>query len=168
MRPALVAHSLRQMRTMCSKILWLHKGKQVVFGDDVQMLCDAYEEFLKTGTLPNGPEEIEEMAAQTARQRELERRKRTAPKAPKAPKLTIGLTAQGKPRLKWNKVEGAEKYVIYRAVGNGGAYEKIFTTSYLTFSNPSAAPGDICYYKVRALGKGGLSPFSNPEVVISE
>ena len=32
----LVSHSLAQVRTMCNKILWLHKGHQIEFGDDVQ------------------------------------------------------------------------------------------------------------------------------------
>ena len=42
----LVSHSIRQVRTMCNKILWLHKGRQVVFTDDVKGVCDCYEEFL--------------------------------------------------------------------------------------------------------------------------
>lgn len=43
----LVSHSLRQVREMCNKILWLDKGRQIEFGDDVQGICDRYEEFLK-------------------------------------------------------------------------------------------------------------------------
>lgn len=43
----LVSHSLEQVRKMCSKILWLHKGEQVEFGDDVQGICDQYAEFLE-------------------------------------------------------------------------------------------------------------------------
>lgn len=42
----LVSHSIGQVRTMCNKILWLHKGRQVVFTDDVKGVCDCYEEFL--------------------------------------------------------------------------------------------------------------------------
>ena len=42
----LVSHSISQVREMCSKILWLHKGKQIEFGEDVQGICDRYEEFL--------------------------------------------------------------------------------------------------------------------------
>ncbi|MBQ0037981.1 MAG: ABC transporter ATP-binding protein [Clostridiales bacterium] len=42
----LVSHSLNQVRSMCSKILWLHKGRQIEFGDDVQAICDRYQEFL--------------------------------------------------------------------------------------------------------------------------
>lgn len=43
----LVSHSLGQVRELCNKILWLHKGKQLAFGDDVQGLCDQYQEFLE-------------------------------------------------------------------------------------------------------------------------
>lgn len=43
----LVSHSLEQVRSMCSKILWLHKGEQVEFGGDVQGICDRYEAFLE-------------------------------------------------------------------------------------------------------------------------
>ena len=42
----LVSHSLAQVRELCNKILWLHKGKQIEFGDDVEGICDRYEEFL--------------------------------------------------------------------------------------------------------------------------
>lgn len=42
----LVSHSIQQVRSMCNKILWLHKGEQKVFSDDVQSVCDQYEEFL--------------------------------------------------------------------------------------------------------------------------
>lgn len=43
----LVSHSIQQVRSMCSKILWLHKGEQRAFSDDVQGVCDQYEAFLK-------------------------------------------------------------------------------------------------------------------------
>lgn len=42
----LVSHSLGQIRELSTKILWLHKGKQVEFGTDVQGICDRYESFL--------------------------------------------------------------------------------------------------------------------------
>lgn len=43
----LVSHSLEQVRTMCNKILWLHKGEMVEFGDDVEEICERYENFLE-------------------------------------------------------------------------------------------------------------------------
>ena len=42
----LVSHSLNQVRSMCNKILWLHKGKQITFGSDVKKICDDYQSFL--------------------------------------------------------------------------------------------------------------------------
>ena len=42
----LVSHSIGQVREMCNKILWLHKGEQIAFGTDVNGICDAYEQFL--------------------------------------------------------------------------------------------------------------------------
>lgn len=42
----LVSHSLDQVRQMCTKVLWLHKGRQIDFGTDVQDICDRYQQFL--------------------------------------------------------------------------------------------------------------------------
>lgn len=47
----LVSHSIPQVRRMCNKVLWLDHGRQIAFGDTNE-LCDKYEEFLKTGVLP--------------------------------------------------------------------------------------------------------------------
>ena len=49
----LVSHSISQVRSMCNKILWLDKGRQIAFGDNVDELCDAYEEYLRTKILPD-------------------------------------------------------------------------------------------------------------------
>lgn len=42
----LVSHSLEQVREMCTKVLWLHRGQQIEFGADVQGICDRYQQFL--------------------------------------------------------------------------------------------------------------------------
>lgn len=42
----LVSHSLNQVRELCTKILWLEKGRQIKFGDHVQEICDQYDQFL--------------------------------------------------------------------------------------------------------------------------
>ena len=42
----LVSHSIGQVRALCNKILWLDKGRQVAFTDDVKGCCDRYEAFL--------------------------------------------------------------------------------------------------------------------------
>ena len=41
----LVSHSLAQIRELCNKVLWLHKGTQVEFGESGP-ICDRYEAFL--------------------------------------------------------------------------------------------------------------------------
>lgn len=43
----LVSHSLGQIRELCNKVLWLHKGHQVAFSNDVQTVCDDYQKLLK-------------------------------------------------------------------------------------------------------------------------
>ena len=42
----LVSHSIPQVREMCSKVLWLDKGRQIACGTDVQEICDRYQAFL--------------------------------------------------------------------------------------------------------------------------
>lgn len=45
----LVSHSLEQIRQMCNKVLWLHKGKQVAFGE-ADEICNQYQGFLSRGS----------------------------------------------------------------------------------------------------------------------
>ena len=59
----LVSHSISQVRSMCNKILWLDHGNQIVFSDEVEVCCDAYNEFLITKKLPGTFEEIQKLAA---------------------------------------------------------------------------------------------------------
>lgn len=58
----LVSHSIPQVRELCNKILWLDHGKQVAFTDEVELYCDAYEEFLLTKKLPASRSEVEKLA----------------------------------------------------------------------------------------------------------
>lgn len=48
----LVSHSAKQIKENCTKILWLDKGRQIAFGNDVDKIFSSYEEFLKTKILP--------------------------------------------------------------------------------------------------------------------
>lgn len=41
----LVSHSLDQIRELCNKVLWLHKGERIAFGETGK-ICDQYEAFL--------------------------------------------------------------------------------------------------------------------------
>lgn len=43
----LVSHSIAQVRDLCNKVLWLHKGEQVDSGDNVKAICDEYTKFLE-------------------------------------------------------------------------------------------------------------------------
>ncbi len=58
----LVSHSISQIRRMCNKVLWLHKGEQVTFGQDVETICLAYNYFLDNKKLPESAEEMQQMA----------------------------------------------------------------------------------------------------------
>ncbi len=68
----LVSHSIGQIRSMSSKVLWLDKGKQICFSRDVAGVCDAYEEFLINKKAPQGQEEIEKMTASFRTRKEKE------------------------------------------------------------------------------------------------
>lgn len=43
----LVSHSVQQVRSLCTKVLWLDHGKQLELTEDVQDVCDRYETFLQ-------------------------------------------------------------------------------------------------------------------------
>lgn len=75
----LVSHSIKQVRELCSKILWLDHGRQIAFTDEVALYCDAYEEFLQTKKLPGDRQQVEQLARDFAarKQREKEEAART-------------------------------------------------------------------------------------------
>lgn len=41
----LVSHSVSQVEELCNKVLWLHKGEQIAFGE-TQKICTLYRQFL--------------------------------------------------------------------------------------------------------------------------
>ena len=47
----MVSHSMQTVRDQCNKVLWLDRGRMVMFGDP-KTVCDAYAEYLNTGKLP--------------------------------------------------------------------------------------------------------------------
>lgn len=71
----LVSHSLEQVREMCNKILWLDHGQQIAFTDEVQLYCDAYEEFLNTKKLPKNRQDVENLAQDLENRKKAEREK---------------------------------------------------------------------------------------------
>ena len=54
----LVSHSIAQVREMCDTILWLDKGRQIYFGTDVELVANAYQEFMLSKKVPQGFEDI--------------------------------------------------------------------------------------------------------------
>lgn len=57
----------------------------------------------------------------------------------------------GKPALKWDAVDSAVFYEVYRSVRENGSYAKVFTTKGYTYTHASAVEGKIYYYKVKAV-----------------
>ena len=79
----LVSHSVDQVREMCNKLLWLDHGKQIYFGGDTEMVCNAYEEFLITKKLPENPQDIKQLSENYIRRKKEEQRKRQMSEAQK-------------------------------------------------------------------------------------
>lgn len=59
--------------------------------------------------------------------------------------------ATGKVTLSWSKVDGAKKYIVYRATSKNGTYTKLCTTTGTSLTNTSAKAGYTYYYKVKAV-----------------
>ena len=61
----LVSHSVKQIREICNKVLWLDHGNQIAFGP-ADVVCDAYTTFLfapkKQKKLPKTEEELNEIS----------------------------------------------------------------------------------------------------------
>ena len=41
----LVSHSLSQVNELCDKVLWLHRGNQIAYGE-TEPICELYQRFL--------------------------------------------------------------------------------------------------------------------------
>ena len=61
------------------------------------------------------------------------------------------VASSGKPKVTWNKVEGADQYEIWRATSKDGEYTKYYTTTSTSYTNTAAKPGYTYYYKVKAI-----------------
>lgn len=72
----LVSHSISQVRELANKILWLDHGNQIVFGDDVELYCNAYEEFLATKELPASEDDLVRLAESHAERTKQEQKRR--------------------------------------------------------------------------------------------
>ncbi len=76
----LVSHTVAQIRSMCNKVLWMEKGRQIVFTDDVEGACDCYEEYLKNRSIPPKYDPVAARARIAARVAEKERKAAAARK----------------------------------------------------------------------------------------
>ena len=86
----------------------------------------------------------------------VERLQLTAPDVTSTNKRTTG-----KPYLKWDKIDGAEKYEVYRATSKDGKYSRLWSGTGTALTNGSAKAGTTYYYKVRAVAADGTKgPFS--------
>ncbi len=83
-----------------------------------------------------------------------------------APKVSItGNSSTGKPVVKWETVEGAAKYYIYRATSQNGTYTHVKSAiSARSFEDSSTKAGTNYYYKVKAVhsNTGANSAQSEP------
>ncbi len=66
-----------------------------------------------------------------------------------APKLKSVTNNKNGITFKWEKVEGATEYIVYKRTGNGG-YKKIATTQKLTYLDKSVKSGTNYRYTVKA------------------
>ncbi len=80
-----------------------------------------------------------------------------------APSVKI-TTANGKPKLSWSAVSGADKYYIYRST-DGKTYSYVTYTTKTSYTNTGAKKGTKYYYKVKAVkvvnGTNVASAYSN-------
>ena len=78
----LVSHSLFHVRSLCNKVLWLDRGRQIAFTDDVAGVCDSYEAYLrKGGAAVFDPVAIRAVREAERAQQEAEQRRITAANA---------------------------------------------------------------------------------------
>ena len=65
------------------------------------------------------------------------------------PSLTAKITAKGN-NLSWNKVNGADGYVIYYSTQKDGEFKKLKTTTATSYTHTKTSKSKPYYYKVRA------------------
>ena len=85
-----------------------------------------------------------------------------------APNVSI-TSANGKPKLSWNAVNGADKYWIYRST-DGKNFKYYDSTTKTTYTNNSTTVGTRYYYKVKAVvvdnGTSYASAFSSSKSLL--
>ena len=86
------------------------------------------------------------------------------------PVITVELNSKGKPVIRWDAVEGAAKYEIWRSTSPDGTFTKIWSGTKCSVTNNSTESGVTYYYKVRAIysNSAGNSAYSSIKSVTTE
>lgn len=85
-----------------------------------------------------------------------------------APKLkSVTLTSSTTIAVKWNKVKGAKKYVVYCSK-NGGKYKKIATTTDKIYVHKNLSLKTKYTYKIKAVSGKKSSKYSNKKGVTTK
>ena len=82
--------------------------------------------------------------------------------APAAPTVKASnITSSGKIKVSWSKIDGAEKYEVWRSTSKNSGYQKLTTTTGTSITNSkNTVPGVTYYYKVKAISGDAQSEFS--------
>ena len=78
---------------------------------------------------------------------------------------TINVASSGKIKLKWDAIDGAVSYKVYRAASKSGDYVLMKTTTGNSYINTTAKAGKYYYYKVRAISSSSSSHSAYSKVV---
>ena len=73
------------------------------------------------------------------------------------PVVKASVDAGGKPELRWDAVEGAVQYQIYRSTKSSKGYKLLTTVETTGYTDTSVTPGKTFYYKLVAVGQVGKS-----------
>lgn len=72
------------------------------------------------------------------------------------PTIRVGVWNK-KPYVMWDEIDGADKYVVYRATSKSGTYTEIGRTTKTTYNDTKAKSGKTYYYKVMAISNKSTS-----------
>lgn len=67
------------------------------------------------------------------------------------PVVSSGIDSQGRIMLTWEYIQGADGYEVYRSNSSTGTFTRLSSQTGNTFYNGSVNPGQVYYYKVRAI-----------------
>lgn len=67
------------------------------------------------------------------------------------PVVSSGIDSQGRIMLTWEYIHGADGYEVYRSNSSTGTFTRLSSQTGNTFYNGSVNPGQVYYYKVRAI-----------------